>query len=207
MASRRGAGPILAVLALVVVLVGAGWFFRDRIPGLGGGREPVAEVSPEAAEQAEAKLAQLQQGEEVRLTESELTSLLRYRLQDRIPGDVQAPEVRLNGDTVALSGRFPTDRLPPSMDMGAARDFLPDTADVEVRGRLRSLGGGRAAVRVDVVTFARVPVPEQFYPDALSRLGRRDEPGLEPTEYPIRLPAGVGRARVEGGELVLSPGR
>lgn len=195
----------MAGLVLLLALAGAGWYFRHLIPGLGGEQAQVLEVSPAAAEQAEAKLARLGQGEEVRLSETELTSLLRYRMQDRVPGDVEAPQVRLSGDTVRVSGRFPTDRLPASMDMGAARDFLPDTADVEVRGTLRTLEPGRAAVHVDVVTFARVPVPEQFYPEALARLGRRDEPGLQPAEYPVRLPQGVGSARVEGGELVLSP--
>lgn len=194
------------MLVVVLALAVGGWWFRDRIPGLGGREpEPLTEVSPATADQAEAKLAQLRDGGEVRLTESELTSLLRYRLQDRIPASVNAPTVRLHGDTVRVSGRFPTDQLPASMDMGAARDFLPDTADVEVRGRMRTLEPGRAAIQVDVVTFARVPVPQQFYPEALQRLGRRDEPGLQPAEYPVRLPPGVGAARVEGGELVLSP--
>lgn len=207
-ARRRRRGPVLLLLLLLIAAVGgAGWYFRDVIPGLGTREQEFAQVSPEAAAQAEAKLARLQQGDEVRLDEVELTSLLRYRLQDRIPGPVNDAAVHLDGDTVRLTGRFPTDRLPASMGLGAARAFLPDTADVEVRGKLRTFASGRAAIEVSSVSFARVPVPEQFYPEALQRLGRRDEAGLGITEYPVALPAGVGSAQVVGGELVLAPVR
>lgn len=207
-AARRGrSGPAVVVLVLLAAAAGAGWYFRDLVPGLGARDQEFAEASPEAADQAEEKLASLRGGEEVRLDGVELTSLLRYRLRDRIPGPVNDAAVHLAGDTVRLTGRFPTDRLPPSMGLGAARAFLPDTADVEVRGTLRTLAMGRAAIEVSAVSFARVPVPEQFYAEALQRLGRRDEPGLGATEYPVALPPGVGSAQVRGGELVLAPGR
>lgn len=206
--ARRRRGPLAAILLLLLVgVVAAGWYFRDLIPGPWQRDREFAQASPEAAAQAEEKLARLRAGEEIRLDEVELTSLLRYRLQDRVPVLLDDAAVHLDGDTVRVTGRFPTDRLPDAMNMGAARAFLPDTADVEVRGKLRTLDSGRVAIGVDAVSFARVPVPEQFYPEALQRLGRRDEPGLAATEYPVALPADVGDARVSGGELLLSPRR
>lgn len=206
MARRRGGG-LLAVLVLVAVLAGGAWLFRDRLGGLLGRGEPVATiVSPEAAAQAEAKLARLTgEGDTVRLNDVEFTSLMRYRMRDRIPGDLESPAVAFSGDTVRLMARVPSDRLPQVPELGAARAFLPDTADVDVVGHVETLESGRAAFEVRRITFAGIPIPQRFYPQALERMGRREEPGLGPSAFPFPLPDGVGTARVEGGMLVLTP--
>jgi hypothetical protein len=198
---------LLALVGLIAILF-AGWKFRDRIPGPWQHRQAeVTEVSQAAAESAEAKLARMRSSRDtVHLSSVEFTSYLRYRFHDQLANQLDAPSVQFTGDTLTLKGRFPTDRLPDTRDLRAVRDFLPDTADVRLRGQLRTLGPGRAALRIENVSFARVPVPHDVYPDALKRLGRRDEPGLGADEYPFRLPPGVGSARVEGGELVLAPG-
>jgi hypothetical protein len=207
MARRRGGGLVAGLGIVVLLLAGGGWLFRDDMARLLGGGKPVATlVSPEAAAQAEEKLARLaNDGETVRLNDVEFTSLMRYRLRDRIPGDLESPAVSFRGDTVRLMARVPSDRLPNVPELGAARAFLPDTADVDVVGWLAPLRGGRAAFDVQRITFAGIPVPDRFYPQALERMGRRDEPGLPPTAYPFTLPDGVGAARIEGGELVLTP--
>ncbi|HEX8692170.1 MAG TPA: hypothetical protein VF746_07115 [Longimicrobium sp.] len=195
---------LLALIGLAALLAG-GWYFREHIPGPWRKKEPVA-VSPEAARSAEEKLERLRSdGETVRLSDVEFTSYVRYRYQDAFSGQVSDPAVDFEGDRVTVTGRFPTDRLPDTRQTRAIREFLPDTADVKVSGGLRTLGPGRAALRVDNASFARVPVPADVYPDVLKSAGRRDEPGLAPNEYAVPLPPGVGSARVERGELVLSP--
>ncbi|HEX2202032.1 MAG TPA: hypothetical protein VHG91_01985 [Longimicrobium sp.] len=198
------------VIALIVVagLLAAGWFFRDLIPGPWQ-KERETEflaVSPEAAQSAEDKLERLRtQGDTIRLSDVELTSLIRYRFQDRLAGQLDSASIDFAGDTVRVSGRLPTDRLPDTREVRAVRTFLPDTADVRVEGRVRTLEPGRIALRVDQAAFARVNIPQNVFPDALQRVGRKDEPGLAENELALRLPPGVGEARVEGGELVLSP--
>ena len=206
MARRRGGG-LVAGLLVVLLLAGGAWLFRDTITSLlGGGRPEATAVSQEAAAQAEEKLARLaSDGETVRLNDVEFTSLMRYRLRDRIPGDLESPAVSFRGDTVQLMARVPSDRLPDVPELGAARAFLPDTADVDIVGKLAPLADGRAAFEVQRITFAGIPVPDRMYPQALERMGRRDEPGLSPSAYAFPLPAGVGAARVERGELVLAP--
>lgn len=206
MARRRGGG-LLAGLVIVLLLAGGWLFFRDDVTRLmGGGRPEATAVSQEAATQAEEKLARLaEDGETVRLNDVEFTSLMRYRLRDRIPGDLDSPAVSFRGDTVRLMARVPSDRLPDVPELGAARAFLPDTADVDVVGRLAPLASGRAAFEVQRITFAGIPVPDRFYAQALEQMGRRDEPGLSASAYPFALPNGVGAARVEGGELILTP--
>ncbi|HEX8243528.1 MAG TPA: hypothetical protein VF541_08535 [Longimicrobium sp.] len=198
---------LLALVGLIALLF-VGWKFRDRIPGPWHREPVVTDVSQAAAESAEAKLARMRRsGDTIHLSGVEFTSYLRYRFQDQLANQLDAPSVQFSGDTLTLNGRLPTDRLPDTRELRAVRDFLPDTADVRLRGQLRSLGPGRAALRIENVSFAKVPVPHDVYPDALKRMGRRDEPGLGADEYPFRLPPGVASARVEGGELVLAPGQ
>ncbi|HEV2149188.1 MAG TPA: hypothetical protein VGR37_17405 [Longimicrobiaceae bacterium] len=205
--ARRRSGGVVAGFVFVLLLAGGWWLFREPLARLMGRGEPVVtRVSPEAAAQAEAKLARLTgSGETVRLNEVEFTSLLRYRLRDRIPGDLVAPAVAFRGDTLRLMARVPSDRIPSLPELGAARAFLPDTADVDIIGHLRPLQPGRAAYEVRRITFAGIPIPDRLYPQALHSMGRRDEAGLAPTAYPLPLPDGVGGATVEGGELVLTP--
>jgi hypothetical protein len=196
---------ILLVLIAVAVLAAGAWLFRDMIPGLAREREVVT-VSPEAAEQAEKKLERMRaSGDTIHLNGVEFTSYLRYRAPLQIADQLESAQVDFAGEGVTFSGRLPKDRLPDTRQVRAIGSFLPDTADVEVKGALRTLSPGRAALRVDGVSFAKLPVPADVYADALKSLGRRDEPGLGANEYAFPLPPGVGSARVEAGKLVLAP--
>lgn len=201
--AKRRSGLLAGVVVVLLLAVGA-WVFRDHIPGLGRpGSDVATKISPEAAEQAQAKLERLKaEGDTVHLTAVEFTSLIRYHLAG-LTGPLRDPTVEFVDNTLQLSGRVPTDLIPSSPDIDRVRGFLPDTADVTLNGSLRTLRPGRAALDIGAVTVARVPVPASYYPVALQKMGRRDEAGLQPAEYPFTLPAGVGSARVEGGELVL----
>ncbi len=207
MGRRRGGSRVLALLALVGLGVGA-WLLRDRIPFLAGkaAETDTTTVSLATAQGAEAKLERLRTGgDTAHLSSAELTSLLRYRLGDPLALQVKDPTVTMSGDTVRVTGRFPTDRLPDAPELRRVRSFLPDTADVDLRGGLRDMGAGRVALRVRSVSFAGMPVPQRLHRQALGRVGRRDEPGLDSSEVAIPLPQGVGAVRVEGGRLVLAP--
>ena len=197
---------LLALVGVAALLV-AGWMYRDKIPWRWNQKGTAStEVSEAAAASAEKKLERMRSsGDTIHLNGAEFTSYLRYRFHDQLASQLDAPTVAFTGDTLMLQGRLPTDRLPDTRELRGVREFLPDTAEVRLRGNLRTLGPGRAALRIGSVSVARVPVPHDVFPDALKRLGRADEPGLGADEYPFRLPPGVSSARVEGGELVLAP--
>lgn len=200
--TRRGCGLSAAVLLLLLV---AGWWFRDAIFSLAGPGEPV-EVSEEAADIAESKLMRLiDDGEEIRLSEVEVSSLLRYRSQGLVEGTVQEPMVQLEGDTLVLTGTVATDSLPSHPELNTLKPLLPERAPVEVSGTMQQLERGRAAFEVIDVEFAGLPVPDRYYPEMLQKVGRRDEPNLGEHAIAIRLPPGVGSARIEAGYLILSP--
>src|ERR1700741_1640999 len=176
------------LLALIgVIAIGFGvWTYRDKIPWRWQQKEAaVTEVSPAAAESAERKLERMRtSGDTVHLPGPEFTSYLRYKFRDQLASQLDAPRVAFTGDTLTLPVRVATDQLPDTRELRAVREFLPDTSEVKLRGNLRTLSPGRAALRIDHVSFAKVPVPSTIYPDALKRLGRADEPGLAAAEYP-----------------------
>ena len=204
----RGVAGKLVLLVLLAVVAGGAWFFRGLIPGPWQRSPVVTEVSEEGAVAAEAKLERLrEEGDTVRLSGVEFTSYMRYRMAARFTRDVELPTVTFAGDQVKVAGRLPKDRIPPAQlsQLGAAADFVPDTADVGVDGTLRMLAPGRAALKVQSASFARIPIPRERFLPVLDRIGGMDEPGLERDEVAFQLPPGVGAARVENGELVLAP--
>lgn len=201
---NRSRGPrwIGLLLLLLLALLALGWWISDRMDR---DRAPV-EVSVEAAEAAERKIERLRSdGEEVRLSGVELSSLFRYRAPVWAVNGVEEPEVEMMADTLVLSGTVATDRLPSHPELDRIRGLLPESSRIEVTGLVRSFDAGRVALDLRQVEFAGIPIPSRYYPEVLERIGRRDEPGLEPTALALRLPEGVGSARVEGGHLVLTP--
>jgi hypothetical protein len=200
----------VVALALLAVVVGIGWFQRDRLVGLWHelrGTAPVLEEapSPEAADRAEAKLSELAEGVQSRvsLSETEVQSLLLYRYQQLLPAFVDSPRVELDGDRLRLRIRVPADRLPRVEDLGEAAALLPDTAELSVRGQLLPLDSGRVAFAIDDVTAARIPLPHRLVAPTLERLGRADEPGLPRDAVALPLPPGAAGAYVRADSLVL----
>lgn len=202
---RSKAGRVGALFALIVLL-GAGWWFRDEFAArFGLGPEPV-EVSEEAAARAETKIASLEPGgEPIRLSSVEASSLLRFRAPGWVRDRFHDPAVEFAGDTLRVSGTVATSDLPSHPELEQVRFILPDSSRVVLRGRVAPLGQGRAALQVDAVEFAGIPIPSRYYPAVLERFGRREEPGLASSALAVPLPGAVREARVQGGHLLLSP--
>ncbi|HEX2206674.1 MAG TPA: hypothetical protein VHG93_03275 [Longimicrobium sp.] len=199
----------LILLVLLAVLASGAWMLRGFIPGPWQQDRVVTEVSEEAAASADRKLERLRtEGDTVRLSGAEFTSYIRFRMAERFStGDVELPSVSFEGETVRVDGRLPRDRIPERdlRRLGPGADFVPDTANVGVSGRMRMLAPGRAALRVEGVRFETLPIPRERFLPILNRVRGMDEPGLEPDELAFQLPRGVGAARVEDGMLVLAP--
>lgn len=198
---------LLAAIAILVVLAG-GFALALRSGALQSG-PPAAEplrIAPEAADSAEAKLDRLTgMGEEIQLTESELTSLLRYRPDDWSVGLVSAPTVRLSGDTILLSGTIDPDQLPSRPDIDAVRLFLPDTTRIDAAGVISPLDPGSIGVEITFLEIAGMPFPSSYFPYIVDRLGLPGDDRLPEGGFAITLPAGIGTARAGAGVLVLSP--
>jgi hypothetical protein len=197
----------LVLLVILIVVVGGVYFFRGSLReawrNFRGIEEAVA--SEQLAEVAAAKLDALRNGSEnyAALSAAELQSLLLYRYQGVVPAFIDSPQIELDGDQLRLRGRVPVDKLPDVRGLSEAASFLPDTADLLVEGRILPLSGGRAAFAVDGVTAARLPLPSALVPQALTRLGRKDEAGLPADAIALPLPPGVASVYIRRDSLVL----
>jgi hypothetical protein len=198
----------IVALVLVVVIVAAAWLFREPLRtawrDLRGAPAAVA-PSQELAASAERKLSGLRDGSSGRatLTAVELESLLLFRYRGVLPAFLDSPSVELRGDQLRLRARVPIDKLPRVDGLSDAAAFLPDTAELTVAGKLLPLDSGRVAFGIDQVSAARFPLPGRLVPGALTRLGRRDEPGLPADAMALPLPPGAATAYIRRDSLVL----
>ena len=200
----------LALLAIVVVVAAAAWLRRDDLrtlaASLGLGSEPVVEIpSEEIAASADAKLDRLAAGESSRaaLSSVEAQSLLLYRYGELLPAFVDSAVVAFDDGRILLRGRLPVDRLPRVAELDEVLALMPDTTSFEITTQLILLDSGRAALAVDGLEAARIPLPKRLAPALLRRLGRADEPGLPADAFAFRLPPGAAAAYVRGDSLVL----
>jgi hypothetical protein len=194
-------------------VVAVGWLNRDRIeaiwrkarvevPVVAAPAEP--EVTPEIAERAQRKLDALRKRDvdHIALSEQEVRSLLAHRYAQLLPAFVDSPRVDLEGSRIRLRARVPVDKLPRVSDLGEAAALLPDTAELDFTGQVLPLDSGRVALAVDEVSAAKIPLPKRLVPGALTRLGRKDEPGLPADAVALPLPPGAGAAYVRADSLV-----
>ncbi len=203
----------MRTFVLLVLLVGVGalaWTQRDRIKQRFNqdDADPEAlELAPseELAEIAGAKLENLKNGkaESAAFHASELQSLLEFRFVQLLPAFVDNPEVKMHDGQLKVLARVPVDHLPSISEIGDAISFLPDTAEVELTGKLLPLGDGRVALSIQQVKAARIPLPDRLVPRALQRLGRHDEAGLPKNALALPLPPGAATAYLDSDSLVL----
>ena len=200
---------IRSIFTFVLICVIAVFAFlnRDRIRtawrDFRGGEVVVAGPTQALADEADRKLASLKDGSatQIAISEMELQSLLMFKYRELLPAFVDSPRIELNGDRIEVSGRVPVDRLPSVSEIGQAASFLPDTTEIEVVGTLLPLDNRRAAMAVDRVSAARIPLPDRLVASALRKLGRKDEPGLPADALAIPLPPGANAAYVRGDSL------
>lgn len=200
------------VFTLLIIIGGVAlaWHYRDSLVGAWrefAGREAAA-AGPSAAlaESAQAKLGKLSGPKpegSVALTETEVQSLVQYRVAGFLPSYVVAPHVELRDGRIRVSAQVPTNRFPRVEELGDVIGFLPDTTEVTAVGQLIPLDGDRVGFAIDEISAARVPLPRGLIPAVLQRLGRKDEPGLPADALALPLPAGAKGAYVRGDSLVL----
>lgn len=203
------------MLVLLLVVGVFAFLNRDRLVDkwhrLKGDVPVVAPIaSREIADSAAAKVTYLETGKSQRisLTEVELQSLLVYKYRELLPAFVDSPRVELKGNKIQVTGRVPLDRIPNLAGLGDAASFLPDTTELGITAELLPLRSGHAALAVDQIRVARIPLPHRLIAEALRKLGRKDEPGLPREALSMPLPLGADGAYVRGDSLVfLSNGK
>lgn len=198
-------GRIVGLVLTLVILGVTALFLRDPIVAWWDAREPADEPSAALAERAERKLEALARDgtNRVALGEAELQSLLLYRYASLLPEFVSAPSIRVGAGQVRLHARLPTERFTRLNDLGAVGGLLPDTADVVLSGQLVTLPGGGAAIAIDEVSAARIPLPRRLIAPALEQLGRPQLAGLPADAVPLPMPPGATAVYVRGDSVIL----
>ena len=198
----------IGCLTLLVGLAVAGWLYRGDIvewwSGLLGEEVAAAEPSPELAARAEEKLETLLAGEadeEVRLSETELQSYVRYRLASRLPEGVEEPTVDLRDSLVHLAASLDLVRLgETSRAAESLRRFMGDSAKVNSELYPKVQGRGLGGLQIVSLQAGLVPVPPMFIPRILAQAGFETEDGRT-VVFPI--PLDVREIRIENEEIVL----
>lgn len=207
----RGCTGLLLFLALLVGAAFAGWKWGPDVVSRARvwvGRAPASPrvPSPELADSALARIERLDNSPgETRLSfdSAELESLLRYKLARSLPTAIHEPGVTLENGRAVLSGRVPVEAFPRIAELADVIAFLPDTVPVRIEAALIPLTGGRAAVLVNGIEAARVPIPRRFVPDILAALGRRAEPDVPTNALAFSLPESVTAAYIVNDSLYL----
>lgn len=197
----------IGCLTLLVGLAVAGWFYRGDIVEWWHelrGEEVAAAPSPELAARAEEKLQGLLAGEadeEVRLSETELQSYVRYRLASRLPEGVEEPTVDLRDSVAHLAASLDLVRLGETSRAAASlRRFMGDSAKVNAELYPKVQGRGLGGLHIMSLQAGLVPVPPMFIPQILAQAGFETEGGRT-VVFPI--PLAVREIRIENEEIVL----
>jgi hypothetical protein len=204
--------PFKLLFAIVfLLLIVAGWLYRDRLGDIGRaawrearGAAPTAAIagspSAEGLASARRKVGQLEAGraDSVVLSAGETASLFRNGL-DRYAGEffdsmgVRLLDGRISVDAVIRTGRLPSEVLGPFAS--AVRDREP----IRAEGNLRVLEPGLAGWDVQRMQVRDIPLPKDAIPRLLDRVS--GDSGMR--EVPVRLPRGVADLRVRNDGLTL----
>jgi hypothetical protein len=208
MAIVRNFLAAIGCLTVLLVLLVAGWLYREEIAEWLRSRNEIVMTEPSAqlAEQAEEKLEAIVDGtgpDVIRLSEMELQSYIQYYLMDRLPAGVYDPAVDLRDSTVALSADLRLDELSGD-GLDAVRRIIGDSARVmtELYPTVAAPGEGR--VTVLSLQAGLVPVPTMFIPAVLKEtLPQFGLSSNGSNKVPIPIPEDVQAIRIGNEEIVL----
>ena len=180
----------IGCLTLLAVAVLGAWHFRADISRALGRVDIVAsasEPSESLARQAEEKLTSLSaDGDaDVSFTESELQSLLTFRVAPYLPPGIEDPLVEVRDTVVILSALIRPDELEEFATPELLQQFLADTARVAatlIPGLRRP---GMGYVTVTSLQAGALVVPALAVPFVLQSL---DIPGMDASGSDILIP-------------------
>jgi hypothetical protein len=137
------------------------------------------------------------------LTGLELTSILRYGRPDLVPAGLQEPSVRLDEGRAYATADVSLSQFPALEELGPVTGILPDPVSLELQGSVMGFGDRSAALVVQGIQVAGVPLPRRLIPEVVRALRTNERPGLPDEALVVVLPAGIASAHVVGDRLVL----
>lgn len=204
-------GAVVATAVLAVVLVGTpSPGPRSSTGGRDAGGPRAPDATPELAARTVDRLQLFRTGNAGRrlaLTDDEITALLRHAMPGVLPSGIRDPVVRLASGTVLVEARLVSADFVGSGLLASVLGALPDTLDVDLRGRLSSSHDG-LVLTVEDARASGVPLPGGAVA-AIARALTDDSGegatslGGERASLSMRWPDGVAHAAVVGDRLLL----
>lgn len=199
----------IGCLTLLVAGAAGTWYFQDDVRAWWASRAAVtvdAEPSREIADRAETRLLGLLEADgeaEVRLAESEVASLVRFRVAERLPAGVSDPAVAL-GDTTARATalldvpRLLEGRVPPMLT-----GMLGDSARITVELLPSVPEPGAVRLGLMEVRAGALQVPPMMIPWLLDGLGLPAAPDASSAVQFAVPVSDLTHVRVQDRHLVL----
>ncbi len=196
----------IGCLTLIVVAVLGAWHFRADISRALGRVDVVAsasEPSESLARQAEEKLTSLSNDgdAQVSFTESELQSLLTFRVAPYLPRGIEDPLVDVRDTVIILSALIRPDELEEFATPELLQQFLADTARVAATliPGLRRPGMGQ--VTVTSLQAGALVIPSLAVPFVLQSL---EVPGMDASGSDILIPLSPSVSGITMGDASIT---
>lgn len=198
----------------LLVLLAAGWLYRDRvIAELGGlfGSSLTNKVTSSGRPgsrsllSAKAKIDSLNgwRADSVILSASEVASLIGTGLDPEVRSQLDSLQVFLMEGSVAVKANLATARLPRDV-VGPLAAALRPKEPIEAAGPIEVVGPRRAAWEIRSFRIRSFPIPRE----AISRLLSRTTGDSTQRTVPVKIPAGIRAIRVHpSGATLLGTGR
>ena len=201
----------LGCLVLLLIAAAVGWFTRDlwweRLRGEQVAAAPMWErLSPAGAERTSNALRQLQAPEGpvfASLRGADVASYVFLGAGQLLPSFVDSAEAAVIGDQLVVRGSVPLRELGGSGVLGPFASMLGDREPMELAGRIRVTGPGRAELTIAHAKVRDFRLPDGLIPRLLRQAGVQPADSGSASGIPIRIPAHVGDVRVGDSRITL----
>jgi hypothetical protein len=194
----------------LIILLGIGWLYRDRITteareliGSFGGNEPATTAGRPGSRSlmaARAKIDSLNawRADSVVLNASEVASMIGTGLDPSLRSQLDSLQVELQDGSIVVKARLATARLPKEL-VGPLAIALRPKEPIEAAGPLEVVGPRKAEWAVRSFSIRNFPLPR----DAVAQLVSKALGNPNRRTIPVRVPDGIREIRVRPSGMTL----
>jgi hypothetical protein len=208
---------MIGIAVLVVVLLVAGWFYRDDIRRWVGRDSPATAVATEpkweplttaGAARARAIVARLER-RSGRVYENvkpaDLSSLVFEELsRQALPPSAQGAEATVMGDRLYIRADVKLSDFGGKEALGALARLLSDRERVQFGGTMDVVRPGLAQYRVEALRIGNLDVPPPLIPKLVRRIDASARPeGIAANALPLEIPGYIADVRIGEGMVTL----
>ena len=203
----------LVILAVVLVLLGAGWLLRDRWLANPRAEEAAASgevwqpLSPEAAERARSAVQRLSSDRGPvfeSLHAADVASYIFEELAKQLPKSAQDVQAAVIGERMYVMATVRLSELGGAAVLGPLASMFSERDTVRFGGVFEVVKPGLAQFRVQEIRVRDFPVPARLIPRLLREMRRGARPeGLSEDGLALTIPPHIGDVRIANGKVTM----